>query len=230
MNQDFYSYAYEKKLDLNSWYAVIPFQVLSNPSISETSKVVYGIISSLVKGQGYCWASNAYIGSILSKSLSTISSCVSELQTIEAVRVELDIKDGNTRKIFLTHLYTKTGRGMGENSQTLPTKTNTYNNNTLIQIDNKNIYSDIEKVFSSFKEKILPNTRLMDQGKDKIKTRLKKFSVEQLLEAIDKFSKNTWRMERNAHLGVAWFFKSDEQMQTFLSLKQEKQSASITFN
>ena len=81
---------------------------------------------------------------------------------------------------------------------------------------------EIQKIYGYYTRKIHNGSRLTEGSKLKIKTRLKLFSVEQLLEAIDRFSKNKWWMENNGKRGVAWFFHSDDRIDQFLNLEPEK--------
>lgn len=80
----------------------------------------------------------------------------------------------------------------------------------------------IKDIYTSFKEKIHSGARLTEQGEEKIKARLKTYSPSELLEAIDRFSKNQWRMQHNADKGIVWFFRSDEQIGIFLLLQPER--------
>ena len=81
---------------------------------------------------------------------------------------------------------------------------------------------NVEDIYQSYKKKINKNARLTAQAKTKIVSRLKEFSFDELLEAINSFSKNVWRMENNSSKGMAWFFSSEEKVSTWLSLKADK--------
>lgn len=78
--------------------------------------------------------------------------------------------------------------------------------------------NSVSEVFEYYREKVQPNARLIDAARQKIKTRLKTFSVVQLKEGIDRFVAEPWRMENNAREGAAWFFHSDERSEKFLNL------------
>lgn len=89
--------------------------------------------------------------------------------------------------------------------------------------NDKNIYKpEIEKIYSFYKKKINSKSQLTDNAKNKIKTRLNGNTQEQLLRAIENFSKSNWWMENNAHRGVAWFFNSDDRIDQFLNLPISK--------
>ena len=65
---------------------------------------------------------------------------------------------------------------------------------------------------------------LTDAAKEKIKTRLKTFSLQNLLLAIENFSKAEWWMTNNGVRGMAWFFHTDDRIEQFLNLKTEVKS------
>ena len=79
--------------------------------------------------------------------------------------------------------------------------------------------TEIEQIFSSYKEKINPNSRLLKTAREKVTTRLKEWSLEDLLKAIANFSKDWWWMEHNAHRGIRWFFDTDDRVEQFINLK-----------
>jgi len=81
--------------------------------------------------------------------------------------------------------------------------------------------TNIDTVYSAYKEKVNSKSLLTKKSKEKINTRLKLFSAEQLLQAIDNFSKSKWWMKHNSHRGVAWFFHTDERIDGFINLIPE---------
>lgn len=98
--------------------------------------------------------------------------------------------------------------------------------NTITKEYNK----EINNIYMSYKEKICRDCKLTSKSKYKINTRLKEFKEHELLTAIDKFSKNKWRMENNADKGIAWFFNSEERISTFLLLKEDLKPKIKDFN
>lgn len=93
-------------------------------------------------------------------------------------------------------------------------------------INNNNI---INNIYTYYTQKIYKTSKLTDEGKKKIITRLKSYSEEELLRAIDKFSSNSWWMERNSNQGIVWFFRSDDQVDRFLNLKEETKAQTFVF-
>lgn len=94
------------------------------------------------------------------------------------------------------------------------------NNNT-----NKNIYIfDFEKIFSEFKSRIFENAKMENLEKEKILERLKKYSENELLQAILNFSKSDWWMKNNNFRGISWFFQSDERVEQFINLTNNSEN------
>lgn len=82
-------------------------------------------------------------------------------------------------------------------------------------LEKQNLEDDIQRIFKNYIEKILPGSRLTKRAKDKIKTRLKEFSVDDILKGIDNFSEDDWWMTHNARRGIAWFFHSEDRTEQF---------------
>lgn len=81
----------------------------------------------------------------------------------------------------------------------------------------------IECIYTSYKSKINNLSRLTEGSRRKINSRLKEYSKEQLLQAIDNFSGDRWWMKHNAGRGVAWFFKSEDKIDQFLQIQKRSQ-------
>lgn len=89
---------------------------------------------------------------------------------------------------------------------------------------------DVEnEIFEMYKKKIQPKARTLPGAR--IGNRLKTFSKEDILKAIDNFSNNQWWMTHNAFRGPTWFFNSDDRMQQFLDMPTDRvQSQSMAGN
>lgn len=81
---------------------IIPGFVVKKP-ISHTAMVLYGLIFSLQKEEGYAWASNAYYAESLGLSVASVKRYLKELTDARLILVHLDRKatDLVQRKIFL---------------------------------------------------------------------------------------------------------------------------------
>lgn len=70
-----------------SYWSTVPYPVLSSRTLSDKTKLVYGVIASLITSGkdedgnvlGYCYASNAYLADIMGCGERTITRAVAEL-------------------------------------------------------------------------------------------------------------------------------------------------------
>ena len=81
--------------------------------------------------------------------------------------------------------------------------------------------SPVGAIYDAYKSKIQSGARLTPAGRNKIVTRLKAFSEEELLRAIANFSGDGWWMAHNSGRGVVWFFYSDDRIEAFLNIKSK---------
>lgn len=79
--------------------------------------------------------------------------------------------------------------------------------------------STIKQVYDLYSEYICSESRLTSDAKKNIEARLKEYTSEELKRAIINFSRSNWWMLHNAFRGVAWFFKTEDQIDKFLNLK-----------
>lgn len=82
----------------------------------------------------------------------------------------------------------------------------------------------VAEVWAYYQEHIQPKARVCPEAK--IRTRLKRFSVAELKEAIDRFKANHWWMTHNAKQGGEWFFSDNSQIDRFLLLEPETEQES----
>lgn len=80
-------------------------------------------------------------------------------------------------------------------------------------------YDNTLDIYKHYQEKINKGSKLLDKAKEKIKARLKVYSLDDLKKAMDNFSADGWWMKNNAHRGVAWFFHSDERIEQLMNMK-----------
>lgn len=85
------------------YYSIIPSTVLFNKELKANEKLLYAVITVLANKEGYCFASNAYLGELLNSKPHTISKWVSHLKELGFVCLDI-IKDDKgvviQRKIF----------------------------------------------------------------------------------------------------------------------------------
>lgn len=85
---------------------------------------------------------------------------------------------------------------------------------------------EIDLVYAHYQAHVQPNSRLCPRKK--IAARLKRFSAAQLLEGIDHFAADEWRMNNNVSgYGADWFFASDAQAEKWLLLRPRGPTAPI---
>ncbi|MEE0866190.1 MAG: helix-turn-helix domain-containing protein [Clostridia bacterium] len=71
------------------YYAIIPSTVLFNENLKSTEKLLYAVITILANKEGYCFASNSYLGGLLNAQPHTISKWVSNLKEKGFVCLEM---------------------------------------------------------------------------------------------------------------------------------------------
>lgn len=84
-----------------SFFAIIPADVRYHDSLCANAKLLYGEITALCNEQGYCWANNHYFAELYKVSKRSITNWISELESFDFIKIEVDQSSGNQRKIFL---------------------------------------------------------------------------------------------------------------------------------
>ena len=80
-------------------YLKIPDFVLSSKKICATSKILYGYISLLCHQNGYCYATNSFLGKTLKVTPRTITRLVRELK--DANLITISYTEDHVRRIYL---------------------------------------------------------------------------------------------------------------------------------
>jgi DNA-binding MarR family transcriptional regulator len=80
-------------------YSKLPSKVKYNRSICSNAKLLYGEIALLCQKNGFCYASNKFLGDLLNVTTRTITRLVKELKDQSLIRIDYSI-DG-LRKIYL---------------------------------------------------------------------------------------------------------------------------------
>ena len=77
----------------------VPMVVLADNNLSSTEKLFIGLMISLSRQKGYCFASNATIGKYINKDGKTVSKIVNRLRPKGWINCEYD--RSNYRRIYL---------------------------------------------------------------------------------------------------------------------------------
>lgn len=218
-------------------FILIPYTLIEIENLRLIDGYVYGLIYLFsTMSSGKCSASNTIIANLLHISITTVQESLQRLEKencIKRVFANNDEKQGRTEIIPLI-TYPKI---------TVPAKVGVPANADHININNLSLFNNnkdteqivnnkdtkpnnkqlIDKVYEHYKLTINSNVRsLMPIGRDKIRNRLKSFSVEQLIDAMNCFSKSKWWMDNNSSQGIAWFFNSDRRIEQFLNIQPDK--------
>lgn len=153
----------EKKIF--STYSVIPTEIMLDKNISSTSKILYGIISSLCNEKGYCWASNDYLGELIGITGTRVSLIIKELVDFEYI--ESNVESNYKRKIMLMGVLTKVKGGVKEKLKggLRKVKDNNiieYYNNNIIPCEDK-LRKDIQELLRLFYENLNPNIKFQNK-------------------------------------------------------------------
>lgn len=80
------------------YYINIPSKVLKNRDLKFSSKILYGEISRLSQKDGYCYASNKYLGELLGIHEKSVSRLIKELISANLVRITETSECGLTKR------------------------------------------------------------------------------------------------------------------------------------
>lgn len=76
--------------DFRAFWSVIPATVLDDMSIPANAKILYGVLSSLMRREGYCWPSNAQLAEAMHCSEDVVKRWVSALAEAGHIRVRIE--------------------------------------------------------------------------------------------------------------------------------------------
>lgn len=84
-----------------SFWSTIPTLLLEDKEIPIRAKKLYGLISSLCRKEGYCWASNKFLAEYSEIPIGTLRKYLKLLERKEWIKSEVSPEEGNQRRIFL---------------------------------------------------------------------------------------------------------------------------------
>lgn len=98
-----------------SFWVVIPHNVLSDKELTANAKLIYGEISSLTRKDGYCTAHNQHFQEVLNVTQQTINNCLKQLEEKGLISCEIthiqDGKKGTWRRIRIGGVQKSRGEG-----------------------------------------------------------------------------------------------------------------------
>ena len=93
----------DEEIQRIGYYAVIPATVLFNERLKPNEKLLYALITALSNKEGYCYASNKYLGEKLGVDSVTVSRWITDLRRNNYVFVDImrnEKKEIICRRIF----------------------------------------------------------------------------------------------------------------------------------
>ena len=96
-------------MDKPSYYAIIPANVRYNNDLKPNAKLLYGEITCLSNGEGYCWAMNTYFADLYGVDKKTISRWIAQLNACGYIDVQLNYRKG-TKQVKSRYIKLTTPR------------------------------------------------------------------------------------------------------------------------
>ena len=218
------------KMEKPSYFAVIPASVRYDKRLKPIERLLFGEITCLTNKDGYCYASSSYFAELYETKRETISRYISNLAKCGYIKIEID--NGCQRKIFLDAGVTKVSHGVTELSQgvikssqgcdrtiTVGCDQTITQNNTSINNLTNNSKEEVEEEKSQNHKIILDAwnelpiasiTGIRGKRLDALRARLKEYSQDDILKAIDLIKKCPFLLgdnQRNWQITFDWFLK-----------------------
>ena len=74
-------------------FITIPYDLLARTDLTASDKNLMGLINSLSAKEGYCFASNSYLGNALGVSASGVRKCIYRLEDLNLIKTTIKRKD-----------------------------------------------------------------------------------------------------------------------------------------
>lgn len=91
---------------LPGYYAVIPADVRYDDQLPANAKLLYGEIAALISAEGFCYASNEYLGAVYQLSERSVRSLIGKLQEAGYIRTEME-KDPQNGQVIRRRIWLK---------------------------------------------------------------------------------------------------------------------------
>lgn len=92
-----------ENFEFRAFWSVIPASVLDDMTLPANAKILYGVLSSLMRREGYCWASNAQLAEAMHCSEDVVTRWISALTKAGHIRLRIDANHetgGKIRRIW----------------------------------------------------------------------------------------------------------------------------------
>ncbi len=100
-----------------SAFALIPANVLYDPTLTDKAKMVYAEISRLVGTTGYCWARDQTLADVCACSVRTVSRAIHDLAAAGYIQVEIGTNTKGTERHIFVGQFAPRG-GIDKNGET----------------------------------------------------------------------------------------------------------------
>ena len=172
-----------------NYYAILTANVRYDNRLTDSEKLLYAEITALTEKTGECWATNKYFAELYDVTTVTISRRISKLKDCGYIEVEIiyknNTKEIDKRVIKIPETYYQNcygginrivNRGINRIVKENTTSMNTTSNN------------DILSVYEYWNSKgIIVHRELTRTIEGAINTKLNKYSLEEILKAIDNY-------------------------------------------
>ena len=89
------------KKQIPTYFMIIPAIVWEDDSLTSSSKILYGHISTLTQNNTYCWASNAYFAKVMQLSERSVQMQLEELEKANHIkRTVYQDEENNTHRLI----------------------------------------------------------------------------------------------------------------------------------
>ena len=89
--------------DFRAFWSVIPATVLDDMQLQANAKILYGVLSSLMRREGYCWPSNAQLAAAMHCSEDVITRWIAALSKAGHIKITVEPNrktGGKIRRIY----------------------------------------------------------------------------------------------------------------------------------
>lgn len=93
--------------DKPNYYAILPAEVRYSKELSAMERLLYAEITCLTNHKGYCWANNNYFANLFDRHANTISKCISNLNKLGFIDVQLIKNEKNVIENRIIKLVNK---------------------------------------------------------------------------------------------------------------------------